>query len=161
MSRTSIDHLMNTHRHTLPGRLFALLITTAVLAGGLFAARADAAPLAAGSIAVAPSATVAPLPTTSEFRVTTMSRTTIRLVGQGRYTGITIDAQPVDGTFTAESMADWVGFVVKWAKEVLDGGSGSGAKPDACTASGGNGTTVPVSGNNNTITINVTLCSPK
>ena len=103
MSRTTISQPINSHYHTILGRLLALLIASAVLAGGLLAARADAATLAGGSIAVAPSATLAPAPVPTEFRVTTLTRTSVRLVGQGRYAGISIDVQPIDGSFTAES----------------------------------------------------------
>jgi hypothetical protein len=149
---------MTTDHRIIPGRLIALLIATALLAGGLLTARADAAPVGAVAGATAPVASVVAPPVSDEFVMTQLSRTSVRLVGQGRYAGISVDVQVLTGTTASLGFLD--GIKKLW--DTVKGGSG-GTKID-CTGSAANGATFPTSGDHNTvnITINVTVnnCSP-
>src|SRR4051812_3471321 len=105
-------------------RLAALLCTTALLACGALAARADAAPAEPGTVGPPPPVLVAP---TDPFSVTMPSPTTARMVGTGADAGLAADVQVTGGTLdgTAEFWAElWA-----WFKRAL----GLGSSSSTCT----------------------------
>jgi hypothetical protein len=144
---------MTLHHPTIPGRLVALLIATALLAGGLLATRADAAPPGAITRPTAPVATVIAPPTADDFSVIALSRTSARLVGRGPYAGITVDVQGLSGGTASMGITDILG----WLKDKVSGSGGT--KTTTCTATFSG--TINVTGNNNTVTVTVTVpCNP-